>query len=57
MKKLAVNTITWAFKSVFEDKLKGTFLKEAIKEEVTVENLLGNKKIKSIIKKVREEKV
>jgi len=44
----------WVFLTVFEERLKRSFLIEALKKDVTLENLLKNKKINKIIKKINE---
>ncbi len=51
------NYIKWAFLTVYESILKRSFLVEALKKDVTLENLLKSTKINKIIKKINEEKL
>ncbi len=46
------NYIKWAFLTVYESKLKRSFLVEALKKDVTVENMLKSNKISKIMKKI-----
>lgn len=38
--------------TVYEERLKRSFLVEALKKDITPENLLKNKKVYKIIKKI-----
>lgn len=47
----------WVFKQTYEEVLKRTFLREAVKKEVTLKHLLANEKTKAIITKTDNEKL
>jgi hypothetical protein len=47
----------WVFKQTYEEVLKRTFIREAVKKEVTLKHLKANPKTLAIITKIDNEKL
>ena len=54
---MARKHLGWVFQEVYVDVVKQKFLREAIKKEITVENLFENPTIWKIIKKIEIDKL